>query len=123
MVRELDRSFAPEAAKARGEEKQAILAEWGYEVSVPNAELAQLESVQLRSLARRWYVDCPSQERDYQTGTFYIPDSLRMKLRRDIRDARRESIRWWVQVFVMPLIGLLGVITALISVSLAYLLK
>ena len=116
LVREVDSGFAPRAAKARGDERQAILSQWSFEVNPSNAELAQIESVRLRRLAYRWHLDCPSQERDYQTGLFYIPDALRIKLRREISAARRESIRWWVQVLVMPLIGLLGVLTAVLSV-------
>ena len=41
-----------------------------------------------------------------------------MKLRREIRDARREGIRWWIQVVVMPLIALASSITALVSLLL-----
>ena len=52
---------------------------------------------------------------DHQTGRWYIPDAQRKKLRREIQDAKRESIQWWIQVVVMPLIALVGSATALIA--------
>ena len=114
-VRELDDHFRSLAANTTGNEEQAILTEWEFELRWPRNELAQLESARLRRLAYRWNVDSPSSVQDDQTGHWYIPDEPRKKLRREIRDARRESIRWWIQVVVMPLIALLSSATALIS--------
>ena len=114
-IRELENHFEPLAADAKGDHEQAILTEWSFEARWPESELAQHESVKLRKLARRWNVDTPSSEQDHQTGHWYIPDAQRAKLRRDIRDARRESVQWWIQVAVMPLIALVSSVTALIS--------
>ena len=114
----MDRYFAPLVAKASGDEEQAVLAKWSFEVQEPKSKLGQLETARLRRLADRFLLDCPSSEQNRDTGLFYIPDLLRRKLKREIRDARRERVRWWVQAVVMPLIGLLGVTAALLSVYL-----
>lgn len=117
-IRDLDRYYGSLVAKARGDEEQALLAEWSFEVQEPQSRLGQLETDPLRRLAERFLLDCPSSEQNRDTGLFYIPDALRRKLKREIRDARRERVRWWVQAVVMPLIGLLGVAAALLSVYL-----
>ena len=118
-AQDLDRHYRPLADKARGQEQHDIVAEWHFESQWPISELGELETERLRRLAHRWNVDCPPPEENRDTGRVYIPDDLRRNLRRDIRDARRESIRWWIQVVVMPLIALLGVTTALLSLSLS----
>ena len=115
-VRALDDHYRPLHDKVNvGDEKQAILAEWAFEAQWPESALAHVESARLRRLARRWLVDLPSYELDDQTGRWYIADEPRQKLRREIRKARREGIRWWIQTVVMPLIGLVGATTALIA--------
>ena len=114
-VREIDDRFKPLADRARGEEQQAILAEWAFNLEWPNSKLAELETRRLRRLALRWHVDSPSPEHDYDHGCWYIPDEPRKRLRRDIREARREIIRWWIQVVVVPLMILVSAATALIS--------
>jgi hypothetical protein len=53
-----------------------------------------------------WSVDLPRVDADNyvisdpRTGHTYMQQSIRIKLKRAIRDARRESIRWWIQVTV-----------------------
>ncbi len=84
-------------------------------VAGERTKLAQFESARLRRLAQRWNVDTPSSEMDDQTGHWYIQYAERRKLRCDIQLARRESIRWWIQVVVMPLIALVTSAIALIS--------
>ena len=120
-VRKLDNHYRPLASDAKGDDKQAILSEWEFEELWLRSELAQHESDKLRKLAHRWNVDTPSSESDPRTGRRYIPNALRAKLRREIRDVRRESVGWWIQVVVMPLIALVSSVTAL--VSLFYLLQ
>ena len=114
-IRELDNHFRPLVADAEVDRKREILDEWSFEAQWPKSELAELESAKLRRLAHRWNVDRPSSELDHQTGRRYIPDAQRAKLRRETRDARRESVRWWIQVVVMPLIALVSSATALIA--------
>ena len=117
-VHELDSRYGRWASETKVEERQDILAEWSFKVQWPKSELAQLESARLRRLARRWNVDSPSSEHDCQTGRWYIPDAPRGKLRREIRDAKRQSIKWWIQVVVVPMIALVSSATALIALLL-----
>ena len=115
-VREVDSHYRPlAAAETMWDKKQAIEAEWSFEAAWPANELAVLESARLRRLADRWDIDTPSSKPDRQTGHRYIPDEQRRKMRREIRDARRESTRWWIQVVVVPLIALVSSVTALIA--------
>ena len=117
-VREIDNWFKPLADSATGDDQQAILVEWAFNLEWPNSKLAELETRRLGRLARRWNVDSPSPEHDYDNGCWYIPDEPRKKLRRDIREARREIIRWWIQVVVVPLMILVSAATAVISLVL-----
>ena len=117
-VRELDDHYRPLAAKATGNDKQRILSEWSFETGWPRSELGVLESERLRRLADRHLVDSPRYEQDDQTGDWYIPDGPRMELRRRIRDARRATVGHWIQAIAMPLIGLLGSLSAVISLLL-----
>ena len=114
-IRELDKHFRPLAADAKGDHEQDILSKWSFEEEWPKSELAEHESAKLCKLARRWNVDTPSSESDPRTGRWYIPDAQRVQMRREIRDVRRESVKWWIQVVVMPLIALVSSVTALIS--------
>ena len=122
-IRELGNEYRPLVEKAEREkdwdEKQRVLSEWSFESRWPESELGVLESRRLRRLAERWNVDSPTLEQDDQTGEWYVPDALRRKMRREIIAARRESIRWWVQVLVMPLMAVLSTTTALIALILA----
>ena len=115
FIRKLEDEFRPQLAKAGGHEEQALLSELVFELQDPQSELANLETARLRRRAHRWNVDPPDSEFDHQTGRWYIADAPRRQLRRDIRDARRASIQWCIQVVVMPLIALLGVTIGLIG--------
>ena len=122
-IRDLENEYRPLVEKAEREkdwkEKQRVLSEWSFESRWPESELGVVESRRLRRLAERWNVDSPALEQDDQTGDWYVPDALRRKMRREIIAARRESIRWWVQVLVMPLMAVLSTTTALIALLLA----
>ena len=113
-IRELDKHYGPLAADAKGDHEQDILSQWSFEEQWPKSELAEHESAKLRKLAHRWNVDTPSSESDPRTGRWYIPDAQRVQMRREIRDARRESVKWWIQVIVIPLIALISALTTLI---------
>ena len=114
-ISDLRDDFGPKVDAARGHEEQHLLAEWSFEAAWPESELAQIETARLSRQAYRWNIDVPASTQDHQTGHWYIEDAERRKLKRAIRDARREGIRWWVQVLVMPLIALISSITALVS--------
>ena len=114
----LRREYDPQCDAATGDVEQALLVEWSFEASWPESELAVIESDRLRVQAARWNVPCPTSVQHHETGVWHIEDSARMKLRREIRDARREGIRWWIQVVVMPLIALACSITALVTLLL-----
>jgi hypothetical protein len=61
-----------------------------------------------------WIVDDP------RTGHTYLQPPEQSKLQRQIRLARRESIRWWIQTLIMPLIALIGVAVGLLSLLLSW---
>ena len=115
-LNELRDDYGPKVDAANGDAEQALLAEWSFEAAWPESELAQIESAKLHRQAYRWNIEAPASSQDTQTGHWYIAHAARTALKREIRDARRESIRWWVQVVVMPLIALVSSVTALISV-------
>jgi hypothetical protein len=122
-IRSLAEHFLPLADAARGIDEQRIAAEWQSESQWPEHGLAELEMRRLRKLAMRWKVDMPpiSDPASYvwsdpQTGHSYLQPEAHVKLRRAIRDAKRETIRFSVQVIVMPLIGLIGAAIGLVSV-------
>ena len=117
-IRELDKRYRPLVEEAEAEqerdEKERILSEWQFELRWPESRLAVLDSRRLTRRALRWNIDSPAVEQDDQTGDWYIPDTRRRKLRREIITARRETVHWWIQVLVMPLLALVGSTTALI---------
>lgn len=115
QLRDLEEHYQPLLEDASGDNEQRLLSEWDYESQWAESELARYESANLRKLADRWSVEAPASEQDMRTGEWYIPHAGRLKLRREIRDAKRESIRWWIQVVVTPLIALVSSIVALIS--------
>ena len=114
----LRREYEPKFDAATGYDKQALLAEWSFEASWSESELAAIESERLQGQAARWNIPCPALVQHHNTGVWHIEDSARMQLKREIRDARREGIRWWIQVVVVPLIALVSSITALVSLLL-----
>lgn len=114
-ISDLRDEFGSRVNAAKGDEEQNLLAEWSFEAAWPETELAEIETGKLSSQAYRWNIDVPASIEDHRTGYSYIPDAERRKLKRAIRDARRESIRWWVQVLVVPLIALVSSVTALVS--------
>jgi hypothetical protein len=114
QIRDIEASYR-EQLKAAGADPNddAHMSELYSELEWPDSELAQIESVRLRRLAERWNIEAPNYTEDSRTGHWTIPYKDRRKLKREIRDARREAIRWWIQVAVMPLIALVSSITAL----------
>ena len=117
-IREFEKHYRPLVENAEAErerdEKERILSEWQFESRWPESTLAVLESRRLTRRALRWNIDSPAFEQDNQTGDWYIPDTRRRTLRREIIAARRETVHWWIQVLVMPLLALVGSTTALI---------
>jgi hypothetical protein len=121
IEREIDAinaKFQPmlDAAKDAGEESHIVQA-WHYETEEWDEELGRLLSKRVEKQARWWGVDIPEDhwtESRYE-GYRYIGYGAQTKLRRAIRDARRDSARFWVQVLVMPLIALLSLTIALIA--------
>lgn len=77
--------------------------------------------------ARRWGVDLPHMAFVQESGggpwlihpdvqIHYLHPYELDRLRPLIKKAKRESISWWVQNAVVPLIGLIGALTGLIAV-------
>jgi hypothetical protein len=122
-LRHLEEYFGRLAAAAsKGDREQAVLAEWAVAARWPAKELSQLESHQLHRKARFWNLPVPRYEFDHETGKRYIPVEQRSQLKRKIRDARREGVRWWIRVLVIPVVSLVAAVAALMSMFLLYLL-
>jgi hypothetical protein len=120
QIKTLDDEYGPRADAERGDAQQAILAEWSFESSWPSNELAALETNRLMRLAHRWRVDFPDATEangwvlfDHQTGHAYLQAWERVRLNRQIDAARKDAIKWWIDVLVPVLTLLLGTIGAL----------
>jgi hypothetical protein len=99
------------------EEQHFVNQEWEVTLDPHETALGLLDTKKLLRQAQRWGIDIPD---DYWTfgrieDERYIGYSGRTKLRREISKARREAIRWWIQTVVMPLIALVSVATAWMS--------
>src|SRR5712691_1944683 len=78
--------------------------------------LGVLRTKPLVTHARKWEVEIPPEAwvHDRSENYRYISPREQVKLRRRIRDARREAVRWWVQVLTPPLsliVALLALLT------------
>ena len=117
-IEKIDAKFQPllDAAPNDAEEHH-IQQAWNCETDELQEELARLLGRRIEIQARRLGVDIP--EECWTESKFeryrYIGYRGQAKLRRAIRDARREAVRWWVQVIVMPLIALFSSFVALVS--------
>jgi len=104
------------------QEQHYVDQEWDATREPHETGLGLLDTKKLCRQAEKWGIDIPSDywitARTEVAGIDferYIGYAGRTKLRREIRKARREEIRWWIQTVVMPLIALVSVATALTS--------
>lgn len=117
-IDEINARFRPRITAAKTENEERLIdQEWDFLVAEHYEELGYLDTKRLAKGAAKWGVEIPA---DYwTTGHYsyqrYLTSGAQTKLRRATRAARREEIRWWIQVAVMPLIALISVAVALVS--------
>jgi hypothetical protein len=119
-IRIVGEEFRPRmtAAAAIGDEEEHIVdQEWSAAVEDDITSLGVLKTRRLVKNAARWDVEIPASSwtDDRYQNARYIPKGRQSKIQREIRTVRRERIRWFFQVVVIPTISLLGLIVALVS--------
>ncbi len=98
-------------------DSERIVSEWNPVAASTETALAILESKKLRSQADWWSVEIPEdvwvqdEDRSVYIGAGYQP-----RIKRLIRDARRESIKFWVGLITQVLAAATGLAGALIGV-------
>jgi hypothetical protein len=114
----LNQKFEQRMAEARTDQAEHdIDQEWTHAVENDHASLGILETRHILRLVTRWDVDIPADawvSNDYENMR-YLSQAAQAKLRREIKAAKRETIRWWIQVTVLPITGLVGATIGLIS--------
>jgi hypothetical protein len=116
-IEKIDAKFQPLLDAADASQEPHVHQAWNYETDELQEELARLSGKRLEKQARRWNVDIPEEcwTESRFSGYRFIGFGGRAKLGRAIRDARRESVRWWVQVLIMPLIALLSLMITFVT--------
>lgn len=127
-IRSIEDAYAPSLKKLTGEEYQIEAASMMGESEYAREMLEELESFEAEKRARRWGVII---ERDWYNPDHRAFGSNRLLLEADgrfrvfhaIRDAKRESIKWWVTVVIMPILTILMGLTGAVIGVLAFLHK
>ena len=118
-IRSLNRDFRIRIDREESQGgKDAIHADWALEAEWPESNLAFLESRMVRRIAHRLNLRVPQSVQDPFTGHWHIANVDLLELKREITKERRARATWWIQILVMPLIGLLGVAAAVLSLLL-----
>jgi hypothetical protein len=118
VISQIGERFRPRLAAARSEdEERAIDAEWSSETEEFDLYLGQLETKRLVKLANKWEIDIPrdSWTSDRYNTVAYIYHAPQLALRRRIRDARREAMKWWINLLTPVISALTGLAGALIG--------
>lgn len=124
-IEEINARFRPRMAATRTEKQEHdVDQEWTNEIEDYQDSLGALKTKRLLKLANKWEVEIPADAwvSNRYENTRYIYAGAQVKLRRSIRDARRESVKWWVLLLTPIVSALTGLAGALIGL-LGYLLK
>jgi hypothetical protein len=98
-------------------DKQKIVHDWSSEAQGAENELAELESYRIRRRADRWGVEVPDDVLvEAEDGGFYVGANYQPRIKRQIREARRESIKFWIGLFVQVMAALTGIAGAIIGI-------
>lgn len=122
-VDEVHERFADDLATAEGLEEQRILAELFSELDEPRAALAAHDTHTLRARAAKCGVELPGDDPCWTDNPYLgfrvLSDIGRAKAERLLRDARRERVKWWIDV-ITPVaslaVAILGAAAALLAV-------
>jgi hypothetical protein len=125
VLREIEARYRPRMKAAKGEhEEEGIHLEWSEEDHEFSSELEFLESRRVLRRAYKWEIDVPTGDgmwtSDQYDNTRYLTFHAQRKLRRAIRDARRESVKWWMQL-ILPILSLLVALVGAMIGLLSYL--
>ena len=117
VLRSLERHYRARLRNAANDQSKTdnIYGEWAHEAEWPEGDLAVLESRRARRIATRLHLRVPNSEQDPFTGHWRIPKGAFLDLKREIEKEKRARVAWWIQIFVMPSIGLLGAAAAVLA--------
>jgi hypothetical protein len=120
QIQQWDDEYSRKAEAASFGERMRIFQQWDYETGWVRAELGQLDRRVLRRRAEQRGIELPPDDDSswvlhQETGTKYLNETARVRVRRAIKQDRRESIKWWVEVWAPILGALTGLIGALIG--------
>jgi hypothetical protein len=121
-IREIDEEYRPRLVAAEdGPEAADVSREWDLAREEYEDALGSLRTSRLIPLARHWNVEIPANAwTTSQNESSYISGEGEVRLRRSIRDARREAAKWWVTVLT-PVLSLLVALFSVILSLLSYL--
>jgi hypothetical protein len=118
-IMRLDGECEKEVQAAHVNEKMEIYSRWDFDTGWSRAELGELETERLRRRAERRGLEIPQDDvwwiKHLETNTKYLTPTARARVKRMIRQDRRESAKWWVDVLSPVLGALTGLIGALIG--------
>ena len=118
-IRSLNREFRNQIAREESNDgKDAIESNWALEAEWPESNLASLESRMVRKIAHRLNLRVPQSVQHHMTGNWHLSRDDLLNLKREITKERRARAAWWIQILVMPLIGLLGSAAAVLALLL-----
>jgi len=114
------------AARAKNrDEEDKLICEFMFEKNLVDGEIALLETLKLQNEAERLDVPFPhysenrnAWEQGFKPGTYRLSVRARTDLRSQIRKEKRERLEnhmLWASHVIMPIIGLIGAVMALLS--------
>jgi len=127
--RKLEEQFSGligEAEKKKDyEERDGLVSELLMERDLIEDRINRIETDRVQKEAEKFGIPVPSLsdkeswDEDSQSHTIFLNVSTRLRLRQEIRKERRarwEDTTIWMDRIVLPLIGLIGAVTGLVSV-------
>ena len=120
-----DRLISQAKKEDNNEKRDRLIDEFLMELDLINDKINMLESERIQKEAERLGIPVPplsdkeSWEKGFQPNTVFLGVKVRLQLRSGIRKERREQ--WegrtlWISGLLGLIIGLIGAITALVSV-------
>ena len=134
-LRGLDRYFLPRIAQAKGDEREALDHDYLYERASVEEEIEGVQTQRLIRKAMKYYIvipETPWGREDFEdenwlrgpaSGTWHLKPVAVAFLRRQIEDAqsrRREVWATWAKILGGLIAGLVALVSALVSLTLAW---
>jgi hypothetical protein len=133
-LRRVDRLYRPLVGRAKGEEREMLIAEHHYERASVEEELEAIQTRRLIRQARKRYIVAPEvpwsseyhEDENWERGpaseTWHLKPAAVASLQRQIEDAnkrRREAWEAWAKILGGLITGLVALVSALVSLILA----